>query len=298
MKIAEKIMYQGVVKLTDALGMLSPATGRFLGKCLGRIWFGLDRKHRRITLDGLDHTFASEMDAHSRWMLARRVFENTATMLFEHARFHRMVPKQYWRFIEVRGIHNFWAAHAKGKGVLCFSGHLGNWELAAALCCMIDLPMAVVYKTIECKVLDRYIKSKRSTTGCTMIPLHNAMGTLVACLERGEAVGLVVDQNSRKRHHSVFVDFLGRKASANTGLALIARRTQAPVVPVFIYRKEGRACIDIQPEITMVHTGDPEHDIQVNTQATHSVIETYIRKYPDQWLWQHNRWKTRPLDEG
>ncbi|PIE61573.1 MAG: hypothetical protein CSA29_02620 [Desulfobacterales bacterium] len=298
MNIAEKILNHALSMGIVVLGMLSPAMGRFFGKCLGRIWFGLDKKHRSIALDGLSHAFASEMGNHERWLMARRVFENMATILFEHAWFHRMDPKQYWRTFEIKGIHNFWAAHAKGKGVLCFSGHLGNWEVATALCSIIDVPFSIVYKTISSPVLDRYIKSKRSATGGTLIPKHNAMNSLFECLERGEAVGLVVDQNSINRKHSVFVDFFGRKASANTGLALIAHRTKAPVVPIFIYRKNGRLCLDILPEMAMVRTGDRVHDIQVNTQAIHSLIETYIRKYPDQWLWLHNRWKTRPIDEG
>ena len=298
MGTADKLIGHMLSGFMSVLGLLSPSTGRLLGKILGRIWFGFDKKHRRITLDSLGHTYGTQMGAHDRWLMARRVFENTATMLFEHARFHSMDSGKYWKTFEIRGLHHFWAAHAKGRGILCFSGHLGNWELASAICCFTGVTFSVVYKTIESPVMDNYVKSTRGATGSRLLPLHNALEGVFETLAKGEAVGLVVDQNSRKRDHSVFVDFLGRKASANTGLARIALRANAPVVPIMNYRKNGRMYIDVLPEMPLVRTGEEEHDIFVNTQAYHALIEGYIRQYPDQWLWLHNRWRTRPLEEA
>lgn len=297
MSITEKLLGHTLSVATFILGLIPPAMGRLLGKYLGRIWFDLDKKHRKITLDSLAHAYEKEMTVYDRWLTARRVFENTATMLFEHTWFHRLGPGRYWKYFRISGIEHFWAAYAKGRGVLCFSGHLGNWELASVLCRFTGVPFSVVYKTIESPVSDNYIKSKRASSGCRMIPVHNAMDHILESLAKGEVAGLIIDQNSRKREHSVFVDFFGRKASANTGLAWIALRTKAPVLPVLTYRKNDRMHLDILPEISMVQTGDQDHDILVNTQACHSVIEDYIRQYPDQWLWLHNRWKTRPLEE-
>lgn len=297
MNITEKVMGCALSGCTYLLGLFPPAMGRCLGRFLGRVWFALDKEHRSITLDSLAHAYAATMGRHERWLLARRIFENTATMVFEHTRFHRMPPEKYRQIFEIRGLDNFRAAHAKGKGVLCFSGHLGNWELAIVLCRLTDVPFSVVYKPMGSSVVDNYVKATRASFGCRMLPLHNAMDSVLESLEKGEAVGLIVDQNSRKRERSVFVDFFGRKASANTGLAWIARHTQAPVVPIMTYRKNDRMYLDILPEISMVRTDDPAHDIQVNTQACHRLIEAYVRQYPDQWLWLHNRWKTRPLEE-
>lgn len=297
MNITEKLMGRALSGCTSFLGLLSPSIGRLLGKSLGRVWFALDKEHRKITLGSLGHAYATKMGRHDRWLLARRVFENTATMLFEHTRFHRMDPGRYWEFFEIKGLDNLRAAHAKGRGVLCFSGHLGNWELAIVLCRLTTVPFSVVYKPIGSSVVDDYVKSKRASFGCKVLPLHNAMEGVLKNLAKGEAVGLVVDQNSRKRERSVFVNFFGRKASANTGLAWIALHTNSPVVPIIIYRENGRMHIDILPEMSMVRTDDQAHDILVNTQACHSLIENYVRQYPDQWLWLHNRWKTRPLEE-
>ncbi|SDT84247.1 lysophospholipid acyltransferase family protein [Desulfobacula phenolica] len=297
MSIADKITSHILSSFMSILGLLSPSMGRFLGKVLGRIWFGIDKKHKRITLDSLGHAYAAEMDSHARWLLARRVFENTATMLFEHARFHTIDPDDYFDYFEITGLENFKAAQAKGRGVIVFSGHLGNWEYGSALTRLTGVTFSVVYKTIESPVMESYVKAKRSSTGCKMLPLHNALDDVFETLARGEAVGLIVDQNSRKRHQSVFVDFFGRKASANKGLARIALRTNAPAVPTLTYRKNGRPHLEFLPEIPLIRTGNEEHDILVNTQAYHAVIEDYIRQYPDQWLWLHNRWKTRPLEE-
>jgi len=298
MSTADKLMSRMLSGFMSVIGLFSPSTGRLLGKILGRIWFGLDKKHRKITIESLDHAYGTQMGSHDLWLLARRVFENTAGMLFEHARFHSMDTNNYWTAFEIRGLHHFWAAHAKDRGILCFSGHLGNWELASAICCFTAVRFSVVYKTIENPVMDNYVKSTRAATGSRLLPLHNALDGVFETLARGEAVGLFVDQNSRKRDRSVFVDFFGRKASANTGLARIALRTNAPVIPILTYRKNYRMHIEILPEMPLIRTDDEEHDILVNTQAYHSLIEDYIRQYPDQWLWLHNRWRTRPLEEA
>jgi KDO2-lipid IV(A) lauroyltransferase len=298
MSTADKLVSHILSGFMSILGLLSPSMGRLLGKILGRIWFGLDKKHKRIALDSLGHAYATEMDSHARWLLARRVFENTATMLFEHARFHTIDPDDYFDLFEIKGLEHFKAAHAKGRGVIVFSGHLGNWEYGSALTRLTGVTFSVVYKTIESPVMDSYVKAKRGSAGCKMLPLHNALDDVFETLARGEAVGLIVDQNSRKRHRSVFVDFFGRKASANTGLARIALRTNAPVVPILTYRKNGRSHLESLPEMPLIRTGNEEHDILVNTQAYHALIEAYIRQHPDQWLWLHNRWRTRPLEEA
>jgi len=297
MSIAERLVSHMLSGFMSILGFIPPSAGRFLGKFMGRIWFCFDKKHKKITLDSLGHAYSKEMDSQTRWLLARRVFENTATMLFEHTQFHKINPDKYLEFINIIGFHNFKAAHLKDRGVLCFSGHLGNWELGSALTHLTGVTFSVVYKIIESPILESYVKAKRASTGCKMLPLHNALDGVLKSLARGEAVGLIVDQNSRKRQHSVFINFFGRKASAHTGLARIALHSKAPVVPILTYRKNGKTYLEFLPETPLIHTDNEESDILANTQAYHSILEDYIRQHPDQWFWLHNRWKTRPLEE-
>ncbi len=290
-------MTHAISGFMSALGLISPRMGSFLGMVLGRIWFLFDKKHKKIALNSLMHAYASELNPRERYLLARKVFENSATMLFEHARFHKMNPDDYTKLFKVTGLQHLKAAQAKGRGILCFSGHLGNWEVASVISFLIDITFSVVYKKIEYPPMEDYIKAKRASSGCKMLPLHNALGGVLASLAKGEAVVLIVDQNSRKREHSVFIDFLGRKASANMGLAKLALGSKAPVVPIFTYRKNGWTHLEFLPEIPLIQTGNEKEDILTNTQKYHGIIEDYIRKYPDQWFWLHNRWRTRPLDE-
>ncbi|MCP4119811.1 MAG: lysophospholipid acyltransferase family protein [Desulfobacteraceae bacterium] len=280
-----------------ALGVLSPASGEKIAGVLGAVWFALDKKHRRITLENIAQAYGSELNREQRRKFALTVFKNAANMLFEHARFDRTKPRDYSKILSVRGFFNLKAAQARGKGVLCFSAHLGNWEVTSALGSMVDVPFSVVYRRLESQPLDRYINEKRSATGSKMLTMHKALDGVLATLDRGELVGLLIDQNVRKRTRGVFVDFFGRKACANSGLARLALSTGAPVIPIFIFKAGGKFVIEILPEIPLVRTGDEARDILENTRIYNALIEKYVRKYPEQWFWIHNRWRTRPLDE-
>jgi len=295
MTFFENSVYQGLSRFMALLGRIPYSTGVFFGRILGSIWFVADKKHRKLCLDNLSRAYAGEKTRKEIKSLARQVFNNTAAMVFEHAWFHRLGPERFVKIATINGLDHLKKAHGKGKGVICFSGHLGNWELASCLPAATGIPLAVVYKTIEYPPFDRYVKDKRNATGCVMHPLHNALDGIKESLARKEHAGLFIDQNSRQRDKSVFVDFMGRRASANTGPAKLALFTRAPVVPVFIFKENQRFTIDILPEVPLIETGYPNRDLAENTRRYHSIIETYVRKYPDQWFWIHNRWRTRPL---
>ncbi len=297
MNLLDTIIYHGILIFVRALGVISPATGDKIAGVLGAVWFALDKKHRQITLENIAQAYGSELNREQRRKFALTVFKNAANMLFEHARFTRLNPREYSKILSVRGLFNLKAAHARGKGVLCFSSHLGNWELVAGLGSMVDISFSVVYRKLKSQLLDRYIKEKRSAPGCKMLTMHKALDGVLASLDRGDGVGLIIDQNVRKRNRGVFVDFFGRKACANSGLARLALSTGAPVIPVFTFRDGGKFVIEILPEIPLVRTGDDTRDILENTRIHNALIEKYVRKYPEQWFWIHNRWRTRPLDE-
>ncbi|MFO7883787.1 MAG: lysophospholipid acyltransferase family protein [Desulfobacteraceae bacterium] len=293
----DNFVYRSLSGFMDLIGRFSSSTGRCLGRILGSVWFALDRKHRHLCLDNLNHAFAKEKSQQEIKRIARNVFNNTAAMVFEHARFYRIGPEKAAFMMNVRGLDNLNQAYAKEKGVICFSAHLGNWELATSIAVISGFPFSVVYKTIEYPPFDRYITDRRNDTGCTMLPLHNALDQIRRCLADGGIAGLIVDQNTRKRHQAVFVDFMGRKASAASGPAKLALSTGAPVVPVFFFKENNTYTLEILPELPLIKTGDHAKDIFENTRQYHSLIESYVRKYPDQWFWLHNRWRTRPLDE-
>jgi KDO2-lipid IV(A) lauroyltransferase len=142
------------------------------------------------------------------------------------------------------------------------------------------------------------VEQLRMRTGNQAIPKQKAMGQILRLLKAGEIVGILLDQNMAWQE-GVFVDFFGEKACTNTGMALLALKTGTPVLPAFnIRQKDGRYRVVIEPEIPLVRTGDKERDVTENTQRFTQIIERYVRNYPDQWLWLHQRWKTRPWQAG
>ncbi|MFO7885372.1 MAG: lysophospholipid acyltransferase family protein [Desulfobacteraceae bacterium] len=297
MKIIDNIIYFGISIFMCLLGFLPESVGNIMGNFLGSIWFNFDKKHRKLTIKNLKLAYKNEKTDKEIKAIAKTVFQNTAKMLFEHTRFHRTKQENLHKLFSIRGLEHLKAAHEEGKGILGFTGHLGNWELLSALAYITKIDFAVVYKTIEFAPLNRYIIKKREFTGAKMFPVHNALDAIVKSLQQGGIAGIWLDQNVRKRERGVFIDFFNRKACTTKGLARLALSTKAPVIPVFTYRADNKTFIDILPKMPLIETGNLEQDILDNTQAYHSLIEKYVRKYPDQWFWIHNRWKTRPLEE-
>lgn len=298
MKLTDYIIYSGISTFMSLLGMIPASIGDRMGYFLGSVWFFLDKKHRKLTINNIKQAYKDEKNDKEIKEISKTVFKNIARMLFEHTRFHRMKHEEFFDFFTIKGMDNFKAALAEGKGILGFSGHLGNWELLAAIPYLTKTGFSVVYKIIESVPVGKYLKKKREFTGINLLPLHNALEEVLSTLKRGDMVGLMVDQNMRKRHRGVFIDFFGRKAIATKGLAKLALSTKAPVVPAFIFRdSKGKIILDILPKMPLIQTQDEEKDIIDNTQAYHSLIEKYVRKYPEQYFWVHNRWKTRPLEE-
>lgn len=291
-------MYHGISIFILCLGVLPLSVTDWIGNALGSLWFAVDKKHRQITLDNIRLAYGNQLSDRQHRNLASTVFKNTVGMLFEHARFSRIHPRNYSKSFSVRGLVNLTIAHARGKGVLCFSAHLGNWEFVTTMGSIVDIPISIVYRKLKFSPLDRYVKENRSASGCRMLTMHKALDEVMASLRRGEVAGMIIDQNTSNRRHGAFVNFFGRKACANTGPAMLALATNASVLPIFTFRENGKFIIEILPEVPVVRTGDYLRDLEENTRIYNSIIETYVRKYPDQWFWVHNRWRTRPLDEN
>lgn len=297
MRYKDRLIYNGLSRFISFLGKLSPDTGRHASRRLGAIWFAVDRKHRTITIENLTTAFGSQMSPEEIRRLAQDVFFNTIRMIFEYAWYYTVSPIDYSGNFRIKGIENVTRALEKKKGVLVVTAHLGNWELATAFGPMTGLPVTVVYRTIKSAPIDQYILDNRIKTGLKLFPLHNALDAVRQALARGEIIGLLSDQNTGHQK-GVFVDFFGRKACTNKGLARLALSTGAPVLPIFFYRENGKFTLEIQPELPLIRTGNEETDIVANTQAYTSAIEAIVRRYPEQWFWIHKRWKTRPLDEA
>jgi KDO2-lipid IV(A) lauroyltransferase len=217
------------------------------------------------------------------------VFLSIARLIASFAQFPNITRKNVHKWIHYDGLENFTNAHAKGRGVLVATAHLGNWELSAFTHALMTAPMTIVVRPLDNPRLDAFVEHRRALTGNPIITKKDAARGIFRALKAGDAVGILIDQNSTLEE-GVFIDFFGRKACANAAFVKFAHRTGAAVVPGFALWSdaERKYVLHFYPEIPM--TGD----VQADTQRVHSAIEAVIREHPDQWLWIHRRWKTQP----
>jgi KDO2-lipid IV(A) lauroyltransferase len=158
---------------------------------------------------------------------------------------------------------------------------------------MTGYPVDIIYRPLDFRPLDKFFVELRTQFGGNLIPKGRSMRRILKILQEGKPLAFLMDQNV-DWYEGVFVEFLGRPACTNKGLALLALATEAPVVPIFLVREASYFRVEIGPEVPLVKTGDKTKDIETNTQKYNEVIEAMVRRYPDQWFWVHQRWKTRP----
>jgi len=216
-----------------------------------------------------------------------------ARLLATLARFPEINTRNISDFIRYDGFEHFEQAKARGRGVIFATAHLGNWELSAFAHALMAEPMAVVARPLDNPLLDELSTHYRTLSGNWVIGRgKDSVRGLLSALRDNHAVGILVDQNVTA-DRGVFIDFFGRKACVDNGLARIAARTGAAVIPGYAVwsATESRYLLHFDPEVPI--TGDAVSD----TQAVHARLETAIRRWPEQWLWIHRRWKTRPPGE-
>lgn len=292
--LAEYIPFYIIARVFSVLPFsLSVKTGKTVGGLLYRI----DRKHRNLASENI--SLALGLSRSEAEALARKVFENIGATFAEFIKIPSLDRAFFDNNITVDGFENYIKAKSEGKGVLMLGAHLGNWELLAASHAMRGEQASVVYKRTKNPYVDRFIDSIRKKYGVKTLSHRNSVKEILASLKRGEGVGILLDQHAGSKE-AVFADFLGRPAATNYGLALITLRTGAPVVPMFLVREGNERYRIIYDEpIYLQKSGDSEKDIREATIRFNGVIEKYVRKYPEQWFWVHNRWKiAKQKDEG
>lgn len=289
----DTIKYNTVLALFALLGSIPAFLSSRLARWLGRLVFRLDRKHRNIVFENLDRAFGHEKSRPEIDAIARRVFENSARMIFEIGWYTRLGLADIPARIQLDGFENFQQALDRGKGLFALTGHMGNWELLAAAATLGNFNAAFVYRPLDSKALDLFFGAQRTRFGAQMIPSARAMRKILRHVESGGSVFLLMDQNV-DWYEGVFVDFFGHRACTNKGLAIMALKTKAPVVPVFLVREADGYRVVFEKEIPLIDTGDPTRDVEENTRQYNEAIERIIRRYPDQWFWMHQRWKTKP----
>ena len=220
------------------------------------------------------------------------VFASVARTIVTFAKFPRIGPHNISQWIRCEGAEHFTAALERGRGVLFATAHLGNWELSAFAHAILTGPMHVLVRPLDNPLIDAMVERRRAMSGNHVIAKQDFARTILKALDRNEAVGILIDQNA-SLDSGVFVDFFGVPACAGSGFAKIAARSGATVIPGFAIwdHTDRKYVLRFYPPVPM--TGDVARD----TQALHDCLEQVIRRYPDQWLWLHRRWKTRPPGE-
>jgi Kdo2-lipid IVA lauroyltransferase/acyltransferase len=230
--------------------------------------------------------------------ILRGEFTSLGRQLAEVCQFPRYSRENVNRVVVYDGFENYERAFVRGKGVLFLTAHFGGWELSAFVHSLHGHWLHIVMRDLDNGYIDRLVQRYRSMYGNTTVSKDNFVRGLLAAMKAGEVVGILMDTNMTPPQ-GVFVDFFGIPACTASGLARIALRSDAAVVPGFTIwdSKLGKYRLRFDPAVNLVRTGNDEDDIVSNTQVFTKIIEDYVRRYPDQWLWVHRRWKTRPAGE-
>jgi KDO2-lipid IV(A) lauroyltransferase len=277
---------------------LLPRRGaRAVGKAIGAIAFRALARLRRVGLRNLELAFP-EMTAEDREATLRSEYRNLGFLLAEFCKMPDYTAATASRFIRYDGLENYLAARERGKGVLVLTGHLGAWELSSFYHSLMGMPMGMVIRRLDNPLVDAFVNRIRCLHGNRVIHKDDFARGLIASMRAGETVGILMDTNMTPPQ-GVFVPFFGVLACTASGMARIAAKTGAAVVPGFLLWEpsEQRYVLHFGEELQVVRTGDAEQDALANTASFTAAIERYIRRYPEQWLWLHRRWKTRPPGE-
>lgn len=248
-------------------------------------------KLRRVATVNLKFALP-ELSAQERTKLIDRIFQSLARLLLALARIPRIHAQNVSDWISYEGLENYQAAKQHGQGILVATAHLGNWELSAYSHAIMTEPMCVMVRPLDNPLIDALVERRRALSGNHLIYKKDAARNVLKALKNNEAVGILIDQNA-SLSEGVFVNFFGVAACANSAFVKFAYHSGAKVVPGFALWSEEkqRYILRFYPEIPM--SGDAQQD----TQRIHSFLEQVIREHPDQWMWIHRRWKTRPPEQ-
>ncbi|MGD8353703.1 MAG: lysophospholipid acyltransferase family protein [Pseudomonadota bacterium] len=263
------------------------------GSFLGRVGYSLARRRRKLALENLRESLGSEMSVEELEKTARASFESLGKNAVEFLRLPVINRENIGKYTTVEGEENLSDALAEKKGVLILSAHLGNWDMLSAWLALNGYPLSIISKKSRSEALNRLWMGYREKVGIGILMGRGIMKESIRHLRNGELVGFVLDQNAR-RSEGVFVPFFGREACTITNLALLARRTGAPVVPLYTYRVGRIHRIVLEKPLPHHQQPDADADILERTRSYAQWTEKVVRLHPDQWTWLHDRWKTRP----
>jgi KDO2-lipid IV(A) lauroyltransferase len=279
----------GIVRLLPMRGVL--AAGTFLG----RAFHAFDGGHRRLAIRNLQAAFPLQSRQESA-VIARRMFEHFGQLLLVLLKFSTLDPKTMLAHVEFEGDERVRAAHAQGRGVLLFTGHFGFWEINALVHSLALKPISVLARPLDNPILHQLLEDVRTSTGNSVIYRRGAIRRVLRALAANQAVAVLIDQHMQSAD-AVYVDFFNRPAATTSALAALALKTGAPVVPVFALPLGGGRFRMVYEHPVTPPSPDSADPIREFTQRCTDVLEMYVRRYPERWLWMHRRWRDVPVGE-
>lgn len=283
--------------MVQGLRLLPRGLARGVGAGLAWLAFVVLGRLRSVGRRNLALAFPEKSDG-DRERILRQEYRNLGYLMAEFCQMSGYTAERASRFIRYEGLENYVGARDLGQGVLVLTGHLGAWELSSFYHSLMGMPMGMVIRRLDNPLVDLFVNRIRCLHGNRVIHKDDFARGLIASMRAGQTVGILMDTNMTPPQ-GVFVPFFGVEACTASGMARVAQKTGAAVVPGFLLweERERQYVLRFGERIELVDTGDPEADAIANTARFTAVLESYIRQYPEQWLWMHRRWKTRPRGE-
>lgn len=276
------------------INLIPEGPALWMGRRVGNLMYLLDLEHRRVAIENLQIAFGQEKSKKERRAIAKKNFQNLGMMAVEFFRIPHMDIETYQKKVETEGVDEALKVLEEKKGALLLIGHFGNWELMAMMSKVINKPILVIAKPIKNnRFLERWFIESRKGIGLEVIPPKNATLKVIQALSQNKVVGIMFDQRG-KRSKGIWANFFGRKVPTTPGLAVMALKSGAPVLPVFMVRNGFcKHRLIVKKPLELIRAGDFNKDIEANTQLFNDTLESIIREYPDQWLWIHRRWERK-----
>src|SRR5271170_7389157 len=293
-----KLEYVAVLALIRALGLLPRGAARRIGAMIGVLAFVALSRLRRVGYRNLQIAFPNLSPA-EHTVILRAEYRSLGWQLAEFCQMRKYTPGNTKGFLRCEGLDRYLAARDAGQGVLILTGHLGAWELSSFYHSLMGYPMSMVIRRLDNELVDGLVNAVRCQHGNKVVHKDDFARGLISAMRQGETVGILMDTNMTPPQ-GVFVDFFGTQACTASGMARVALRTSAAVLPGFLLWEESSQSyvLHFGEQLELVRSDDNEADIVANTALFTRVLEDYIREYPGQWLWLHRRWKTRPESQS
>jgi len=290
--VRHRLEYLLVRVIAASVSVLPMPAARAVGAGLGRLVYYVDASHRRIALENLAAAFPGRPVA-ERGALARAMFAHFGSLLLELLKFGGYSPEQMLAAVDIEGEERVRLAQQQGKGILFFTGHFGYWEIQAIVHAARGYPTSVLARPLDNPYLHRWLERIRTRTGGSVIYRQGAVRRMLRELASNHGIAVLIDQHLHS--DAIYVDFFQRPAATTSALAALALRTGAAVIPVFaLPLPGGRYRLIYEHPVEPPPADDPD-PIRSFTQRCTDVLEMYVRRHPEQWLWMHRRW--REIDE-